>query len=169
MPLHPAVVHLPLGLAFVMPLIAIGFGLALWRGVVRPSAWLAVVGLQVVLLAGGIVALRTGQAEEERVEAAVSEAAIETHEEAAEAFLWLAGLTLVVLIPPVFSSRVMVTRAGVVAGTVMTLVVLGAALRAGHAGGTLVYVHGAGSVGVSSVPPGPQGGTASDDDDRERR
>lgn len=150
MPLHPALVHLPLGLAVVMPVVAIGFGWALWSGAVRPRAWLAVVGLQVLLVGGGLVALRTGQADEERIEGTVTEAAIETHEEAAEAFLWLAGLGLVVLLPTAFSRRLVVVRAGVVAGVAMTLIVMVAGLRAGHAGGELVYVHGA---AAPTVPP----------------
>lgn len=46
LPLHPAVVHVPLGLAFVMPALALGFAWALWTGRVQPRAWLALVALQ---------------------------------------------------------------------------------------------------------------------------
>ena len=37
LPLHPATVHLPLGLAFVIPLLAIGFLWALWTGRVETA------------------------------------------------------------------------------------------------------------------------------------
>jgi len=40
MPLHPAIVHLPLAVAIFMPLIAIGFAWALWTGRMGPRAWL---------------------------------------------------------------------------------------------------------------------------------
>ena len=96
MPLHPSLVHLPLGLAVLMPFLAAGFGWAVWTGRVRLRAWAAVVALQAALVVGGLVALQSGKAEEERVESVVTDAAIETHEEAAELFLWAAGLTLVV-------------------------------------------------------------------------
>ena len=64
MPLHPAIVHLPLGLAILMPLVATGFAWALWTGRIRPRAWLAVVAFQALLFGSGIVATRTGEAEE---------------------------------------------------------------------------------------------------------
>jgi uncharacterized membrane protein len=96
LPLHPAIVHLPLGLAFVMPALAAGFAWALWTRRVRSrGAWVAVVALQAVLLGGGLVAMNTGEREEERVERIVPDAAIERHEADAEQFVWAVGLTLV--------------------------------------------------------------------------
>jgi len=56
LPLHPAIVHLPLGLAVLMPFIAAGFAWAVWTGRVRPRAWAAVVLLQAVLVGAGVVA-----------------------------------------------------------------------------------------------------------------
>ncbi len=93
-PLHPALVHLPLGLAFVLPVLSLGFSWALWKGHVRPRAWLAIVLLQGVLLGGGLLAMKTGQGEEKRVESIVPEPALERHEELAEQFLWATGITL---------------------------------------------------------------------------
>ena len=68
LPLHPAIVHLPLGLAFLMPALALGFGWALWTGRIRARAWIAIVALQAVLLGGGLAAMNTGEREEDRVE-----------------------------------------------------------------------------------------------------
>ena len=88
LPLHPAIVHLPLGLAVVMPLLATGFAWALWTGRVRPRAWLAVVALQALLVGSGLFAIKTGGAEEDRAEAVVQKGAIHQHEEYAEQFVW---------------------------------------------------------------------------------
>ena len=99
LPLHPAIVHLPLGLAFVIPALAAGFAWALWTGRVRPrGAWLTVIALQALLLGSGFVAMNTGEREEDRVERIVPDAAIERHEEYAEQFVWAVGLTLVALV-----------------------------------------------------------------------
>jgi hypothetical protein len=52
---------------------------------------LALVALQTLLLGAGLFAMSTGEREEERVERVVPEAALSTHEAAAEQFIWLPG------------------------------------------------------------------------------
>jgi hypothetical protein len=69
---HPKVVHIPMALGVLMPLIAGGLALAWWRSWLPWRAWFVAVGLQVALLVSGVVALRTGEAEEDRVERIVS-------------------------------------------------------------------------------------------------
>ena len=145
LPLHPAIVHLPLGLAILMPLLASGFAWALWSGRVRPRAWIPVVALQTLLVASGMIAMNTGEAEEDRVETVVQKSAIHQHEEFAEQFVWTAGATLLLAgLVPVFRQPRMslALMALAIAGTVG---VAGMALRVGHAGGQLVYAHGAAS------------------------
>jgi uncharacterized membrane protein len=146
LPLHPAIVHLPLGLAFVIPALAAGFAWALWTGRVRPrGAWLTVIALQALLLGSGFVAMNTGEREEDRVERIVPDAAIERHEEYAEQFVWAVGLTLVAaVLVPAFRKPALV-HAMAAATVVGTLVVVAAAIRVGHAGGQLVYAHNAGA------------------------
>jgi uncharacterized membrane protein len=142
-PLHPALVHLPLGMSLLLPVIAIVFTWTLWTGRLRTRAWLVVVLLLATLLGAGLVAMNTGQREEERVEAVVPEAAIATHEALAEQFLWITGITLVVAAVVLVLRRPMAVRAGTVATVLFAFLVTGAALRVGHAGGQLVYVHNA--------------------------
>jgi hypothetical protein len=144
--LHPAIVHLPLGLAFVIPALAAGFAWALWTGRVRPrGAWVAVIALQAVLLAGGLVAMNTGEHEEERVERLVPDAAIERHEEYAEQFVWAVGLTLVASVLVLAFRTPALVHAMAAVTVVGSLVVVAAAIRVGHAGGQLVYAHNAGA------------------------
>ena len=146
LPLHPAIVHLPLGLAFVIPALAAGFAWALWAGRVRPrGAWVVVVALQAVLLGGGFLAMNTGEREEEQVERIVPDAALERHEEYAEQFVWAVGLTLVAAVLVLAFRKPALVRAMAVATVAGSLVVLAAAIRVGHAGGQLVYAHNAGA------------------------
>jgi len=95
MPWHPAVGHLPLGLAFMTPLLAIGLTWAIWRDWLPKRSWWILVVFQALLVGAGLVTIKTGE------------------------------------------NEVMLLA---VAGTI---VVAGLALRAGRAGGELVYVHGA--------------------------
>ena len=151
-PLHPALVHVPLGLAFILPLVAAGIAFALWKGLLPRRSWLVLVVLQAVLVAGGAAALRTGEQEEDRVERVVGEAVLHEHEEAAEVFLWgaaivLAGAAAVLVLPARAAAAGAFT---VLAGT---LVVTALAVRTGQAGGELVYRHGAASA-YGAAPSG---------------
>jgi len=158
LPLHPAIVHLPLGLAFLMPLLAAGFAWALWTGRVRRRAWLAVVALQALLVGGVLVAINTGQAEEERVEDVVGSRTLHEHEEYAEQFAWAAGLTFALAAAVLVIGRSEVARAVAAAVVVATIAVAGLGVRVGHAGGELVYVNGA----ASAYAPGSEASPATD-------
>ncbi len=141
-PLHPALVHLPLGLAFILPILAIGFTWALWTKRIQSRSWLVIIVLQAILLVAGLLAMNTGEREGDRVEKVVPEIAIETHEAYAEQFLWGVGITLVVGIL-VLIPRSRMARSLSIATVAGTFAVAGLAVRVGHAGGQLVYVHNA--------------------------
>lgn len=150
-PLHPAIVHLPLGLAVLMPLFAAGFAWALQTGRVRPRAWLAVVALQGLLLGSGLLAINTGSAEEERVEHVVPKRALEQHEESAEQFVWAVGATLALTTLALAVRRPITSRVLLTAAVAATVAVAALGIRAGRAGGQLVYVHGA-AAAYSTAP-----------------
>ena len=153
---HPKVVHVPIALGVLMPFVASAVLLAWWRGWLPHRAWLLALGLQAVLVGSGIVALRTGEAEEERVERVVAERFIEEHEEAAEAFVWTGGgvLALMALAAALAKGRLGLPIAAV--ATLATLVVFTLGYRTGQAGGSLVYAHGAASayLGSTGAPDG---------------
>lgn len=150
LPLHPALVHLPLGLAFVIPVLAVGFGWALWKERIQPKAWVAIVALQAVLLGAGLLAMNTGEREEDRVERIVPESALEQHEEYAEQFVWASGVTLILAGLVLAPRKRSLTRSLTVATVAGTVIVAAAAVRVGHAGGRLVYVHNAGAAYTSA-------------------
>lgn len=158
---HPKLVHVPMALAVLMPLVSGGLLAAWLAGTLPRRAWMVAVALQLVLVASGVMALRSGEAEEERVERVVAEHLIEAHEEAAEAFVWGAGAILVLHVVAAALRRDRTARAAAAAATAGTLVVLFLGYRTGEAGGRLVYQHGAASVYAA---PGA-GGTANGDHD----
>jgi uncharacterized membrane protein len=167
LPLHPAVVHLPLGLALIIPVFTVLFALVLWSQFFRragaaslvpvgevvvvdarrpgPRAWIAVVALQAVLLGAGLVAMNTGEQDEERVERVVPEAAIERHEEYAQQFVWGSGLMLALAALVLVFRRPPVALWLVTAAALASLLVAALALRVGKAGGELVYAYNAGA------------------------
>ena len=166
-PLHPAVVHFPIALAVLLPVAAL---VALWvirRGAAPLEAWAVPLAMAVALTGSAWVALQTGEAEEDRVEAYVGEAAIHEHEEAAERFLLIAGvMTLVgglgLLSGTVGNAARLVASAGAV-------VVLLAGVQVGSAGGRLVYEHGAAQAYVNGSAPSADAYAVpewEDDDDR---
>jgi uncharacterized membrane protein len=169
LPLHPAIVHLPMALALMMPIVAAGFAWALWTGRAGSRAWMAVVALQALLVASGLAAIQTGEAEEERVERVVQERAIHEHEERAEAFVWASGATLgAAMLLLAFRSRAArrATAAAVVLGCIG---VAGLGFRVGHAGGELVYVHGAGSAYVTGTASAADTRRSTHREDRDMR
>ena len=168
---HPKLVHVPIALGVLMPLVSGGLLLAWWRAWLPRRGWLVAVALQATLLVSGVMALRSGQAEEERVEDVVAERLIEAHEEAAEVFVWASGgvLALMLLAAALGSRRSAFPLAS--AATLGAVVVFGLGYRTGEAGGALVYQHGAAqahvalsSTGANVQPFAQQSGDEDDDD-----
>lgn len=140
-PLHPAIVHFPIALAVLVPLLALLAAIAIRAGWLPARLWLAVVLLQGLLVGSAWVAIETGENEEERVERAVSERRIEVHEEAAERFLGLAGVAWAITALGLLGGSL--GTAGRVASIAAAAAVLVAGVSVGHSGGELVYRHGA--------------------------
>jgi len=169
LPLHPAIVHLPVGLAAALPLVALLVAVGLWRDRLPRRAWAVVVLMQALVLGGGLAAQRTGQGDEDRVEARVGDALVHEHEERAEAFLWTSGVVLVLAILVLLVPAGTATRALVALTLVGTLAGAGLAFVTGHAGGLIVHgPHGlVATAGGAPLPAsaGERGGAHEDDDD----
>jgi uncharacterized membrane protein len=165
-PLHPAVVHFPIVLAFLAPLVIVAAMWIRWRGHATRTWW-PVVLVWSTLAASAFVAVQTGERDEERVEEVVAEDQIEQHEEQAELFFWvvLALLAAVMAVPLV---RAPSARRYVEAGALAAALAMAAWMVAiGHSGGVLVYESGAAR---AYTDPGVAGeattGERHDDDDR---
>ncbi len=148
-PLHPAVVHLPMALAVLAPIFAVGAAIAVRRGAAPARSWSLAVGMLLALSASAWFSIETGEDQEDRVENVVPKAALHAHEEAADTFLWLSVGVLGVAGVGLFRNRVAApARLLATAGSVLLLV---AGYRVGHSGGALVYTHGAASAYVDST------------------
>lgn len=147
-PLHPAVVHFPVVLVVLLPLVVLGALWAIRRGVAPARAWVIPVAAAGLLAISAWAALKTGEAQEERVEEAVPEQALHEHEEAAERFLALSGVLLVIMSAGLIRGRVGQAARVVATAGAFGLVVAGVAV--GHSGGELVYRHGAASAYVGA-------------------
>lgn len=149
-PIHPFVVHFPIVLSVALPISALW---ALWTiagGTPHRKAWLFPVILAALLTASSFLALKTGEAQEERVEAVVGESPLHTHEEAAELFLLLSSGAVVLLAAGLLGGG---PGNGIrILGTLSTAVLLVAGLRVGASGGELVYEHGAAQAFLAGAP-----------------
>ncbi len=149
-PLHPAVVHLPIALTVLLPLFALGAFVAVRRGARPIAAWGITVAVATALTLSTWLAVESGEQQGERVERIVSEAPLEAHEEAAEAFLMLSlGMTALAFAGLARGKLGTVTRA---VGVVGAVALAGAGWNVGHSGGQLVYRYGAASAYTSTTP-----------------
>ena len=163
LPLHPIIVHVPLVLALFGPLVCLTLAVAIARGRLRRRAWIGTIVLYALVVCSGVVALRSGEEEEERAERWIGEARIEDHEHAAERFVWWAGATLALGFLPLALRRRDLQLAAM--GSVIVLGGVGAALgvQTGHTGGEIVY--GAGGLVPWADGASADGQVESDDDD----
>ena len=95
-PLHPAVVHLPLGLAILMPLLALVFTLAWWKGWASQRGWALVFGLQLLLVGAGLFVKQTGEREMRSARRVLVRGTVRSHAKAADVFVWASGATLLI-------------------------------------------------------------------------
>lgn len=171
LPLHAKLVHLPIALAVLMPLLTSGLLFAWWRDWYPKRTWALAVVAQALLFVSAWFAMNTGSSEEERVERFVPEQAIEVHEEAAETFLWGSGLVLALVLLPLLLKKRQAAHTAAGVAIVGTAVVLLLGFRVGEAGGALVYRYGAAAAyadgGKVVVPSGKEAGVREAEESRD--
>jgi uncharacterized membrane protein len=152
-PLHPAIVHLPIAIALLIPVFSILGILAIRSDLLPRRVWWGVVLLQALLAGSAWLATETGENEEERVERVLEHDLIHEHEEAAERLLLLAAIGLVPVGLGLWAGRR--GAIGRLLHVLLALVVVAAAISTGRLGGELVYQHGAATAYTESVE-GPE-------------
>ena len=148
-PLHPAIVHFPIVLSFLLPFVALSAILVVRS---RPSprlVWGVVVVVAVLLAGSSWLAVQTGETDEELVEEAVAEEPVEQHEEDGERLLILSGLLAVIIVGGLAKGRYGVFFR--YAGLAAAVLVAASGIVAGHSGGALVYEHNAARVHSQST------------------
>ena len=165
-PFTPAVVHFPIVLSFLLPLVAFA---AIWRirrGAAMRRAWAVATVFAAALTLSAWASVRTGETDEDRIEDVVPGSSLEAHEEAAERFLVLSVIVLAL------------TGAGLMGGPAGGIARLASALGAtglvaagalvGHSGGELVYRHGAAAAYATQATDGSDATTVTRAAERER-
>lgn len=171
--LHPAVVHVPLGLAVVMPFL---LGAMVWAVVTRRipgRVWLLALVLQGTLVGAAALALRTGEQDEDRVEGRAGESAVEAHERAAQAFTIAAGATfLAAAVALVLRNRRRLFLAAGGTSVALSVLMLVLGIQTGSRGGALVHGGagvatgtGAAQAGGEKAGPGERGQVGEDEAD----
>ncbi len=174
LPLHPVIVHFPIVLAVLAPLVAIAILIGQRAGRLPPRTWWIAVAMWGLLAISSFVAVKTGGIDEEMVESVVAESVIETHEERAETFALstyaVFVLAMLVMVGKSQKVRLVAGSATLVAGLVSTALVVGV----GHSGGSLVYEYGAAAAHVGAgdrerISRAIPDGESDDEEDHERR
>lgn len=149
-PLHPATVHVPLGLAVVLPPLVLWAAYRTFKGGETRALWGTIVFIQLVLVGAAFYAMSAGEHDEEIVEEVVSGRRIHAHETMGKQFAWtgLASLACTVLLIGASGAP---ARALAVIAVLLSIGTGGLAARAGHSGGKLVYVYGAASAHVNAA------------------
>ena len=138
-PVHNAIVHVPVGVALVLPLVALAVLVGSWkaRGRLGPAILLA---LQAALLAGCLLGLRSGEPAEDIAEdRGASGDAIHEHEERAEKLAWTAGLVTALAAAALIGARSKAGRPLLIAAAIATLPQAGLAGWTGLAGGDIAH------------------------------
>ena len=137
-PLHPAVVHIPIGLAVVIPLMSFVVAFGVRKGWFRVRTWVLILLLQMILVSSAFVAVETGEEQEDSTPLAVAEEKIEAHEDYGHMMLIAAGITFLLMFGGLHPKRPIAEKFQWVS-IAASLVVLIIAFKTGHSGGQLVY------------------------------
>jgi uncharacterized membrane protein len=143
-PLHPAIVHFPIALAFILPVLILVFSLMIKKNKMAPQAWFIIIGLQLLTTVTGYVSLESGEEAEDVVEKVLDKKLIHEHEERAEIFVGSTVIALVLSTAAFFLRKEFQFILKLVV-FVLSLVSSFLAYRTGHSGGELVYRYGAAS------------------------
>lgn len=142
-PLHPVIVHFPVVLSILLPVVAAATLWAIAKGARPMRAWGLSIAVAAALTLSAWVAVETGEDQEERVERVVGESRLDAHADAGRALLFASVGVLAVLglgLMPGDKGRI-----ARVVGAVSTLTVAGAAFQVGMTGGDMVYKYNAAS------------------------
>jgi len=152
-PLHPAVVHFPVAFAFLLPPAALAALLWGARARAARAAWWPVAVLMLLTLVAGVVAVKSGEATEDRAERVVAGRLIHEHEERAEGFMLAAWVGLALAAAGFLKGRP--GAAARWAFLAAALVMAAQVTWTGKLGGALVYEHGAASAYAQPASPQP--------------
>lgn len=145
MPLHPALVHLPLGLAVVLGPLLLGLFWFERRAPAQRGPWWTGAMLSCALALSALAASSAGEDEALRLAGRLPASAIAAHDDAAGLFTADAVLVALLALASGVAAQPRPRRALQLASVVLAMSLVPLAIRAGQAGGALVWQHGAAS------------------------
>ncbi len=144
-PFHPLIAQFPMAMAFLLPPLVVVFAYFIRVNKLSTSAWLIIVGLQLATTVTGYMAIDSGVTEEKMVERAVPKVFVSEHEAAANIFIGLTVLGLVLSVAGFFLRKDLQLYVQVfILGIVISAAYMG--YRVVQMGHELVYLHGAAKV-----------------------
>jgi len=186
LPLHPGLVHLPIGLAFALPLLALAVSFGIIRAWFPRNTWVLIVALAALQVGTALVAREAGEKEAHRIGKAMPKGAIHEHVLAANFFTGWSVALLVLAAGALALRKEKPFRAATMTAAVLFFFPLATGLRTGYLGGKLVFLDGVptvaqvpigqsatGPMGPSvaldagSAAPAPAAAPASDDEDHD--
>lgn len=152
LPTHPIVVHLPIALAIVLPVLSSAIGYAVWKGNASGGAWAWVLAAHFVLFASAGAATLLGEADARRIQTRMDAAALDTHEGDGKRVLWAAAVAFGLALAGLVLQRRRQRNVAMAATFAAALACAALAIVAGHGGAVLVYRHGAAAAWSEPAP-----------------
>lgn len=151
LPLHPMMVHLPIGLSVLMPFI---FGVIIFlikKNKIGSTTFIAAVVFQAVLTVASFAAVQSGRIEEHKMKETgwVSHDLVSEHEHAGKRAFYVMIAALVVSAAAIANTKFQFHLQ--MGALVLSVVIAGMITIVGHLGGELVYVHGAAGPGQPTI------------------
>lgn len=145
LPWHPVVIHLPLALAVLTPILIILVLLGIVKCKWPRSTWAIIVLICALGAGSGFMATQTGEDVEDQVETVVAKDLIHEHEDAGEWFSYGLWILLFLAVIPFIPRKNQEALWPYLPALIMAFIVLAMGMRTGHSGGSLVYKHNAAS------------------------
>lgn len=141
LPIHPFIVHIPIGLSVLMPLFVFVLMVLISKGFLPANAWTLLIMVQLIVVIACIAARFSGESESSYVANYVAEELIERHEELANVFFASQiGLFIVAILGAVAPLRTLLATRLFFGFASCAVAALG--IWAGSAGTDLVYKYG---------------------------
>ncbi len=147
-PLHPMLVHFPIVLTALMPVLLIAFLIAERKMWATEKIWFLALGLSLLTPLSTFLAMRAGENDEELVEKVVRENLIEVHAEWGEWVLWMGIAVFICLLASMIFKKIKILK---VLPILISLAAIFPVVQAGHSGGELVYKYNAAQVHSQKV------------------